>query len=247
MTVTARDLIAGALSLLRVYAPGEQILDADAAQGFSVLNQMLDSWSNEALTTFAYKQYDFTLIGGQFRYSIGPGGDINQARPIRVLAGPGQAFLTDFNGNRYLVNVVPEDTWNQLWNWGATGNNVSNLPVTLYYDAQNPLGFINVNPVPTIGYTMSFMAYLAMVEFASLSALFAFPPGYERAIQTNLALELEAYFPTAVITPTLMKNAAMSKANVKRSNTRENVAQFERVLIDRGQGQYNIYSDAYNS
>jgi len=69
------------------------------------------------------------------------------------------------------------------------------------------------------------------------------PPGYERAIQQNLALELEPYYPTAVISQLLRMQAAESKGNVKRSNVRPVIAVYDKELTRSGHPRYNIYSD----
>ena len=50
---TAQDMINEALKLIAVYAPGETPTDADIEQGLTCLNDMLDSWSNESLATYA--------------------------------------------------------------------------------------------------------------------------------------------------------------------------------------------------
>lgn len=240
---TARDLVQGAFEASRVYAPGEQALDADMARGFLLLNQMLDSWSNESLMCFAVKQQSVELQPGVFRYTIGTDGDIDDIRPIRIIIGPGAAFLKDSNNNQYPVDVVPQDKWNEIWNLESTN---SNLPNTMFYDPQFPLGIINVNPVPNADNIFLFWnSYLQLTAFAALQTAVSLPPGYERMIQTNLALDLEPYFPTAVITPSLARTAAAAKGNIKRSNMRENIAEFDKVITQPYGAVYNPYSDSY--
>src|SRR5438046_2274950 len=98
---TARDLIQGAFEAIRVYAPGEQALPADAARGFSLLNQMFDSWSTESLTCFAAQEQSVVLTQNKVQYTIGTscGADINLARPLKLQTGPGAAYVVDTNGN----------------------------------------------------------------------------------------------------------------------------------------------------
>jgi hypothetical protein len=242
---TARDLCQGAAEALQIYAPGEQLLDADASRLFLLLNQMIDSWSNESLTCYAILEQSVALQVGQLSYTIGPGGQINATRPIRIIDGPGAAYLLDVNGNRYPIDVVPRDQWNQIWNISSTVT--STLPDTLFYDPQFPLGIINIYPqyAGGLGVTAFWDSYLQLSDFASLTGAVSLPPGYERMIQTNLAIEAAPYFPTAVVSPALAKAASESKANVKRSNIRENVAQFEKVLTSRAGAVYNPYSDGY--
>lgn len=243
---TALDMIQDAHEALGTYAPGETITAADAARSLKVLNDMIDSWSNEALSTFAILEQSAPLVVGQLTYTIGVGGNFNMARPIRILNGPGAAYLKDTNNNRYPVRVVPRDQWNTIINLVRT---TSNLPNTVFYDPQFPLGIMNVYPVYNggLGVSLYWDSYLQLVEFANLAQSVSLPPGYVKAIQDSLALQLIPYFKGDTYQPSalLVGRAAESKANVKRSNLRENVAVFDSAFASRRPGMYNGYSDGY--
>jgi len=239
---TARDIIQDSLERLGVYAPGETMGDADAERGLTVLNDMLDSWSNESLTTFEILEQTGALQVGVSSYTIGAGGVFNTTRPIRILDGPGAAYIVDSSQNRYPLNVVPKAYWNQIGLLTVT----SNIPDTLYYDNAYPLGIINIFPVPLISYSIYFDSYLQLVDFANLSTAVSLPPGYIKAMKDVLAVELWPYFkpdgsdPSAV----LIEAASKSKANVKRANLRENVAQYDQEIVSRATPTYNIYRDS---
>lgn len=240
---TALDMISAALKKLGVFASGETIDAASAADSLKALNDMLDSWSNEALACFAIQEQSVTLVAGKSSYTIGPGGDVNGIRPLRLIEGPGAAYLLDTNENRYPVSVVPRDKWNEIWNIVST---TSNLPDTLFYDPQFPLGTINIYPAfnGTLGVALYFDSYAQLSGFAGLTTAVSLPPGYVKAVQDNLALELAPYFKPDNWQPPalLLKQAAESKGNIKRANTRENIAELDHGLIARG-GSYNVYSD----
>jgi hypothetical protein len=240
---TARDLITNALVKARVYAPGEQVLDADIAQGFVILNQMTDQWSNEALMTYAILEQSGTLIPGQYQYTIGAGGNFNMTRPLRILNSPGTCYILDNNGNRYNLEVVPRDRWNLIGNINQV---TANFPNTLFYDPQFPLGVINLYPIPNIGWTLFFDSYLQLTDFGSLSTALSLPPGYEKAIIDCLTIELVPYFKedTFQVPPLWMKQAMTSKGIIKRTNIRENIADYDSELISRANGSYNIYLDS---
>jgi len=246
MPTTALDMITDAFEALGVYAPGEIASAADTGRALKVLNDMLDSWSNESLTTFAILDQSAPLVVAQSAYTIGTGGNFNMARPIRILDGPGTAYLVDTNNNRYPVEVVPQDKWNELWNVVST---TSNLPNTLFYDPQFPLGIINVYPLYSggLGVTLHWNSYLQLVEFTSLAQVVSLPPGYVKAIQDVLTLQLIPYFKGDGYKPPdiLVGRAAESKGNIKRANIRENVAEFEKMLTARGGAVYNVYADSY--
>lgn len=238
-SATAQDIIQDVLEMLGVYAPGETINAADGQRGLSVLNDMLDVWSNESLACFAQLTQTFTLQPGVSQYSVGPGATINGPRPLRVMDAPGAAYLLDQNDNRYLMDVVDEMTWNIQTT--AVAN--SDLPDHLWYDPQYPWGVINIWPTPTIGYTCSFVSYQQLGGFVTLQGTMVLPPGYKRAITTNLALSLKPYYQVANLDPLIVKEASESKASVKRNNMRTQIAVMDPELVSRGSTVYNIFND----
>ncbi len=239
---TARDLIQGALERIQVYAPGEQASNPDIARGFSELNSMLDSWSNENLTCYAILEQTGTIQPGVSSYTIGPGGAFNMTRPLRILDGPGRAYLLDQNGDKYPLDVVTQDQWNLI----TQPNTNSDLPSTLFYDPQFPLGIINIYPEPYESFPIFWDSYLQLGDLSSLSTSLSLPPGYEKAIRDNLAIELAPYFPTAQVTPALIQAASKSKANVKRTNIRPTVAAYDPEIVAKARGAWNIYTNSYN-
>jgi hypothetical protein len=59
-----------------------------------------------------------------------------------------------------------------------------------------------------------------LTAFASLDTPVAFPPGYERALQKNLSLELAPGYRDCQVTPALAQQAEQSLALLKLANTR---------------------------
>ena len=236
---TCLDVITDALELLGVYSPGDSISAADLSRSLSVLNDMMDVWSNESLACFDWETQTFTMVPGQYQYTVGPGGFINGTRPLRVSDAPGAAYLLDASLNRYLMDVVDQLTWNIV----TTAVADSDLPNIFFFDAQYPLGIVNIWPTPSSSWTCSFLSYRQLGDFAAPSAAFSLPPGYKRAITTNLCLSLKPYFASAQIDPLIIKEASETKASVKRNNMRTQIAVFDPELISRGNAVYNIYTD----
>ena len=236
---TALNIITDALELIGIYGPGDQLSAADANKGLSVLNDMMDSWSNESLACFANSTQSFPLVVNQSQYTVGPGGNINGTRPLRVIDAPGSAYLLDQFGNNYPMNV--DDLLN--WNITTTAAVNSNLPDHMYYDPQYPLGIINIWPIPNETYTCYFTSYLQLSDLASLTSEFSMPPGYKRAITTNLAISLKPYFTAAALDPDIRLEAMQSKAAVKRTNMRTQIATYDPEIISRGSSTYNIRTD----
>lgn len=243
---TAREMITDALQEIGVYSPGQPVGDDDAQTGLTQLKRMLDLWSNESLMTYAILEQHFTLIPNQNKYTIGTSGgaDVPQTRPIRIIIGPGTAYLKDSNSNTYQVNVVPRDVWNLIGNRGP--NTISNVPDTLFYDPKYPLGEINIFPMPSASIELYFDSYLPLQTINDLSTDFTLPPGYEDAVQHNLAVRCGPFFKTALVSQDVKDLAAYGKKIIKRTNKRELLALYDPELTSIGQGTYNIYTDSYN-
>lgn len=222
------------------YAPSEVMSAADSATGLVVLNDLLDSWSNEHLICFAILEQSAPLQIGVASYTIGPGGALNMPRPLRINQGYAAAYVLDTDLNRYPVEVMQRTDWNLI---GNLANINSSIPTRLFYDPQIPLGIINIWPVPSQPYTLFWDSYLPLVSFPSLQSVVSVPPGYSRAIKLNLTLELWPYFKPDNSTPgaVLVKQAMESKAAIKRTNVRPYRAIFDRSILAFPRSSYSIY------
>ena len=242
-TTTALDMITDALQGIGVYAPGEPLRDSDLTTCMRRLNAMIDEWSNESLLCYTILEQSGVLIPGQWQYTIGAGGNFNMTRPLRIIESPGSCYIMDSNGNRYNLEVVPRNRWNLIGNIAQV---TANFPNTLFYDPQYPLGVINVYPIPNVGWTLYFDSYLQLVEFANATTVLSLPPGYEKAIEDNLRVEFWPYFkPDNVPVPaTTLAVAQRSKSAVKRTNSRETLANYDPELVSRANGTFNVYTDS---
>lgn len=242
---TFNNVAQDVLENLGVYAAGEIISDADVERLFIIGNDMLDSWANESLTCFELQEQSFPINPGQASYTIGIGAQINLPRPIRINEGPGSAYFQDSNGNNYDCEVVTRVAWNWIGNRTLAVN--SNIPSKLFYDPQMPFGVINLFPFPTGGLSLTcfFDSFQPLTQFPDLVTNITFPPGYSLAIKKNLALFAGPYFKPEGWTPSpeLKQQALEAKANVKRSNTRNNPIAYDPELLPRAASTYNVYSD----
>jgi len=238
---TARRIITDSFESIQIYSPGEVVRDADMARGFEVLNDMLDSWSNEAMTTYAYLEQSVVFVPGKYTYTIGVGGDIDAQRPLRIRDGTGAAYILDQTGNRYPLTVIQRDQWNQIGNILQVN---ANVPMYLFYDPQFPWGILNFFPIPNIGWTAFWDSYLPFTQFPDLDEEANLPEGYDIALKRNLAIELAIYFPEAALSPALIKSAAVTKGNVKRTNYRQTIGRYDSEIVSRSKATWNIYRDA---
>src|SRR5277367_226524 len=71
MASTAGDIIAGGLLNLNSYSPGEPLAASDASTGLAVLNDLLDSLSNDEAFVYTQQETIFPWVAGQYEYSVG--------------------------------------------------------------------------------------------------------------------------------------------------------------------------------
>ncbi len=241
---TANDLITRAMKALKALGSNEVPTAAEANDGLVALNSMLDSWSLDDLISYEVQEQSFPLVVGQASYTIGPGGNINTTRPQDI----SQAYVQDSNFNNFLMRIIPRDKWNQIGNRGPTIT--SQIPNTLFYDPQSPLGIINIFPTPLLSYTCFFDNVLNQVIFTNLATVLAMPIGYERAYVYNLAVEMSNMFgfdipPVGPGQKNVVQLAEDALAAVKANNIKDVISNYDPAVVSHSYATYNIYSDSW--
>jgi len=222
------------------YLGRTEVLKAqDATDALDAFNAMLDSWSGESLASYANQTFTHTMTANTSSYTIGSGGDIAGTRPDDI----NQAWIRDSNNLDYEMSIYPQNRWNSLGQKSIT----SQIPTTMFYDPQFPLGIINIFPTPLQAYGLRFTAIVQQSTFSTMTHSLSAPPGYERAYVLNGALELvSAGFPCQLKDKDyirLMDNASQAKANIKRKNIKEVLADYDPAIVVRTAATYNVYSD----
>ena len=223
---SANDFAAASLRLLNVIQAGEDPSAEDGEVAFDVLNRWIDSLGTQRLTIYFLTRTTQTLTATTASYSIGSSGTINIARPLWI----DHAGLILDTAATYpeeaSIRVLTDDEY-AAW---TPKTQQSTYATAIWYDHNwsSGLGLIRPLPIPNVS-TTQLVLYTptAITQFADQSTNYTFPPGYQRAIVTNLALELTAYYPAANLPPTLAKFAADSLADIKRGNLR-----LSHVVID---------------
>ena len=239
MADTAQDVIKDALRDLGVLGKAQDIDEDDAARALQRMNDMLDSWSIQSLSIYAWLDITHTLVSGSVSYTIGPtGADITAARPIQII----QAFVRDDNAYDYPVDVISYSDYLRI----TDKTTDTTYPSRLAYNAGHPNGTVYIWPVADTANTLHMIVESLLSNLATTSATFTFPPGYRLAVVKNLALQLAPMF-GVIATPDLQKQAAAGMAAIKRANNRNrnNDARFDPVLtaMGSGRGGYNWRTD----
>ena len=215
---SANDFITRSLQSIGVADTVDSISAADADLGLKVLNEWMDQLGVQRNSIYTVTRNTHTLAASTQSYTIGTGGNINIVRPgwiqnVGLILDTGASTPVEVERT-----LFTDDEWASV----TQKTLASELMQGIWYDHSwsAGLGRIYPWPVPNVG-TTDLVLYVptALTEFADLSTNYTFPPGYARAVRSNLALELAPFFGVPV-TPALQSQAASSLIRIKRANVR---------------------------
>jgi hypothetical protein len=210
IALTVQDIIYTAYRLNGVLrGPGQTASQSEVSDALAALNSMLDSWATERLIVYRIRRDLFALTAAKGDYYIGPDApDFNRARPVRI-----ERASVISNGVEYPIDVYNYDDWQRI----PVKTAASSLPVGVYYEAANPIGVLRFYPVPSSGIQAALYTWDRLTVFTDASDAIELPPGYRKAVEYNLAVELSPRFPRP-LNPLVLQQARDAKAAIKRLN-----------------------------
>jgi hypothetical protein len=230
--MTGRDLVAASLRLIGAIAPGESPEASEATDGLYALNRMISSWSTERLLIYAQVREEFTLTPGQAAYTMGSGANFDSSRPISIEKASIQSLTSP--AIEYPIRILSQAQWAEVVLKGMQ----STIPTDLFAEGTYPNETINLYPVPSEANRLVLYTHKPLTEIASLDTSISFPPGYERALVSNGALELAPEYGKAA-SAELVRMADDSRAAIKRANIRANYLRVESALM--GSRPFDIF------
>jgi len=227
--VTVQGLITQSLRLAGVQLRAGRTANADVlAESLSVLNTMLDSWNTERLIVYTITRTEWALSAAA-SYTLGPDGDLNGVRPVRIE----NAGTLDTDGNETPIAVSRD-----AGDWAAVRSKAltSSEPCALYDDRSFPLTTLHLWPVPTAALTLVLYTWTPLSAYGALSDTVSLPPGYLKAVQYNLAVELSLMpqFVSVPMKPLVIDIARESKASIKRVNMVHPVLTCDAAMVNMG-------------
>lgn len=229
MAATPSTMIVRALTMLGEKVVGGTLTSAEQTAYLAVLNSMLESWSTERLLIYQIIEEAFALIIGSSAYTIGSGGNFNTTRPVKLE----DTCLINYLNRIYPVNVLNERNFSALQTVTLTG-----MPRNLYFDISIPLATIYFDFKPDVAYDFHLKSWKQIQTFAAIGDAVALPLGYQRAIESNLAIELAAGL--TAVSQEVLKIAKESKAAIRTLNDPESVLRLDFGVAPRR--RFNIYS-----
>lgn len=233
--MTGRDLISASLRLIGALAPGESLAAQEATDGLASINRMISSWSTESLMIYAKVRDSLTLTANDGEYTISSTGDLVTSRPTQIT----EAAIRDESVSPALefpISILTLAEWQAIVSKGST----SQYPTHLFADGGYPSQTIRLWPIPTAANKLVLWSDKVLTAISTLDTSLSFPPGYERAMVYNGALELAPEYGRAV-SDLVVAIAQDSKAAIKRANMRP-VMMTPDAIPAGGGSRFNIYT-----
>jgi len=230
---TALDVIKRSMRLIGALGDGENPTASEGADCLDALNGMLDAWWSKTLAVFYTRSESFTWPSATVSRTMGPTGDFVTTRPSQIVGAFQRISDIDYPieilDGRAEYDRIPDKT---------TG---SSLITRIYVEYQATNLVLYCWPVPNAAATVHFQSHARLQSFASLVTDVALPPGYKRALEYNLAMEIAPEFQVQV-PPLVAVNAAGSLRGIKRTNLKLQDMPMEVGLIGSRRSAYNYYT-----
>jgi hypothetical protein len=191
---TFLDLATDSLVSIGQGGQGQSISPEMSQQALRVCNRMIANWSLQRLMLYVITTRTFTLTGALQDYTIGPSA-----------AGPG-SFVgprPDLIESCYAIPVGSQMHWQMSVldrpKWGAIADigamtSPFGVPQSIYPEYLYPNLAFHVWPIPQATCQITLGTWELLQQFVTIFDTVNFPPGYEKAITLNLALELCPYY-----------------------------------------------------
>ena len=227
---TALDSIKKSMRLFGAIGQNEEPTATESANALQSLNDMLEAWSIERLLVYRIQEEAFTWPSGQLSRTIGVGGNFNTTRPIRIENG-----FSRIDGIDYHYRVIDKRDYDSI----AQKTTESSYPDSIYYDYNVAVGTIYAFPVPRSNIDFRINSWKQLQSIPTLTTEIVLPPGYKRAIDYNLAIEIQGEYPDLAIPDSVIKIAIESKASLKAINYMTMQSELGLVAGRR----YNVFAD----
>lgn len=236
-TYTAGDQINRSLRLLGVLAEGETPAASVSQDALMALNQMIDSWNTERLSTFVTQDQTFLWPAGFISRTLGPTGDFVGLRPVLI---DDATYYRDPGTNvSFGIKFINQQQYNGI----AVKTVTSTYPQVCWVNMGFPDITLTVYPKPTRELEWHFVSVQELDRPADLATVMYYPPGYLRAFTYNLAMEFAPEFGVEP-SPQVSRIAMTSKRNLKRINNPDDVMSMPYAIVATRQ-RFNIYAGNY--
>lgn len=207
-SVAAIDLIRPALRRIGAIGAVEQPTANQIAAGLDALNGIVDWLSVEPQGATCRVESVYTLAAGQTTITIGPGGQVNIPRPMRVESAYARFQNLDEN-----IQVCSKEVYDAI-GLKTVG---STWPEYLWYDQALPIGTAKLWPVPQASIDIHLTTLATLAPFANANSAQELPGGYRNWLDLELSIACADTFNLPVSPITMQRRNAAWDAMVKQN------------------------------
>jgi hypothetical protein len=194
MALTLQNIIDLAAKEIGVEASGESLAPEEYTDATNLLNEMIASWDLMRINIYASVLTQYTVTGSRTTpYMLGAGGTdfgSNTTRPVSV-----RTAVFVYSLLRFPLEILALEQWERITEQARLGVVVDKF----YYDNGYPIALCYLNPWPNNAGILELGTWEQLTQFTWTSPptsppTFDFPPGFQRALVLNLAVEMAPMF-----------------------------------------------------
>lgn len=204
MAITGAQLVEDALYQCGALGQGDNLGNDDAQLALRRLNRMIDSWGNERMMMYAVTQETFPMVIGQVAYSSTL---LAAGRPVAV-----DSIFVRLDTIDYPVEIIDSASYD-----GIAIKTLTGIPEFCYVDAAYPNMEFNFFAAPYAAFTCYMSTRRVLSGAVTVATSLALPPGYEKALVDNLAVDVAPSFGKRV-SQEMMDAAKESRRVLKVNN-----------------------------
>lgn len=243
--MTVRDLIKASLRKLGILASGEEPSAAEAQDALTALNAMIASWRTSSLIAYAVLPETFAFVAGKKSYTMGPGGDWNTDRPIRVDKVQMTYTATSPQPLNLGIEIIDLDQYQNL----VVPDTTSTIPQFVYVDDAFPLRTFYFYTVPQLVFPVQVFSWKSISQFPDINTTIALLDGYERALTFNLAMDLAPEYGAQAVAAAglIAQQAAEAKAAIMSLNNRTPLMTCDDAIVASDMGGFNYLTGGFGT
>jgi hypothetical protein len=210
---TIDDLLRSSFRCINQLRPGFIHNASERIDALFILNAMLEGWGTDDLNCYCELIQSFPL-SSKTQYTIGPGGDFNAARPVKVNKATLVVLTNAAQPLRVDLTILDAEQRQSISLQAVS----SSIPRRLYYATSFPLATILLWPLDTGTANLELSSSQALSGgFTDGTSIFSAPPGYLDAVRYNLAVRLSMEF-NQPLKPEVQALADETLAKIQRLN-----------------------------
>jgi len=224
---TALELIEDALGLTNAVGVDLTLTADEVSDCLRVFNDVLEDWSTQGLAVYGQANQTFNTVAAQATYTIGPAGNWNTVRPVRI----NEPAYATVQGVTFPYTSMTQEQYD-LIGYKAQPGGGTDLGQSYLYVNEHPLGLVTLWPVPDAIIPITFAIDRVLTQVAVAGAAISFPPGYAKGFKYELGCELPSVFGKKIQNyPNIIATRNRIVGNIKRANSTPAVLQYDAALL----------------